>query len=349
MLIVTIIHLLSVFLTFLSRYRTFRYGFEFAILILICFFGVRYEYGNDYISYSLMFDEIQAADPWDFYVRGRYIERGWFLLNKLFSPLGFPSLVFFHTIVQFGSIYYFFNKYIERKYLYIAVFIYLFSASLSLTMISMMRQTMAMSIMLFAIPFLLNRKYIYFSILVICAAMFHNSALIMFSILLFPFVRVNIYVLISIFLYMFPLLFAGPAESLIQAFVGYFFEAYLLSFNSFSELSLGGSGILYFLLLLLFAYFLKNKTSYFVMLNIMAFVTIPYATFAPLLTRVSSYFLLGGIVGFVEVLNLQTRISLLIKILFLIYLFFIIYTYIFFFQSKVNISYYSEYHTIFEF
>ena len=89
MIAVTIVNIVAVLLTFLSRYKNFRYGFEIAILVLIIFFGVRYNYGNDYPGYYDMFNEINSYHTLTIALGNMGIEDGWIVLNRLFAPLGF--------------------------------------------------------------------------------------------------------------------------------------------------------------------------------------------------------------------------------------------------------------------
>lgn len=163
MYIVIFVNTLAVLFSYLSKYNKFSYGFELAFFCLILFYGVRYNYGNDYISYWQMFDEIASYRSFVLFDDSVRIEPGWILLNKIFSRCGFPFLVFFLTIFQFLSIYYFIKRFVPINKRYIALFIYLFSFDLMLLELSMMRQTIAIFLTMYAVVFLLNQKFIFFS------------------------------------------------------------------------------------------------------------------------------------------------------------------------------------------
>ena len=230
MLAVTIINIIAILLTYLSRYKNFKHGFGVSILVLIVFFGIRYNYGNDYASYSSMFNEINNYQSIQAALDNTSIEVGWLLLNRLFKPVGFYILVFCLTCFQFGSFYVFLKRYIRREQLYIALSIYLFSSDLMLTMLSMMRQCLAMNIILWSIPLILNKKFVKSIILILLAAQFHQSAyIVFFFLLLVPFLQqINHKVYIICMLCLFIVLFvaSNTVSELLVLIVDSNFEKY---------------------------------------------------------------------------------------------------------------------------
>ena len=117
MIAVTIINILAVIFIYISKYKNLRYCYEIAIIILIVFYGIRYNYGNDYGAYSLMFQEINSYQSFHDAFHSMNIEKGWIILNRLFAPLGFYTLVFCLTVFQFGVPYFFFKKYVKNVHL----------------------------------------------------------------------------------------------------------------------------------------------------------------------------------------------------------------------------------------
>ena len=184
MISVTIVNIIAVLLAYLGRYSKYRYGFIGAIVLLICFYGIRYDYGNDYMGYFRSFMSYNMYETIEYSTDSKDIERGWLFLNRLFAPLGFPALVFFLTVIQFCTIYWFIKKYVDTKYCYLVLFFYLFSPGLMLTMLSMMRQALAMNIVLWAVPTILRKKIWQSLLLIYLAAQFHQTAYVM---LILPF------------------------------------------------------------------------------------------------------------------------------------------------------------------
>ncbi len=62
------------------------------------------------------------------------------ILNYLFVPFGWQSFITFLTIIQFGTVYWFINKYSDTKYMWIVFALYVLSSELMLVSLSMLRR-----------------------------------------------------------------------------------------------------------------------------------------------------------------------------------------------------------------
>ena len=354
MLAVSIINIVAVFLTYLSKYYKFRYGFELAIILLICFFGIRYNYGNDYPAYYAMFADINRYQIIDYSTDSTSLERGWKFLNRIFAPLGFWSLVFCLTAFHFVSIYYIIKKYIDKDQQFVALFLYLFTTSLMLTMLSMMRQCLAMSIILWAIPFILKKNYIKSALLIYLAAQFHQSAYLLFILLICPMlgeISKKKYVFGFIMIFIFLWLMKAPISNLLMDVVQTYFNKYdiYLAENSGAELSTGVGVIYYsivFLCLLVYDPHDKSPESFFMKMMAVSIIFIPLGLIVQLISRLAAYFQLIGIFGLASIPTFKSKYHLPTVMLFS-YVFFVIYGYISFFFSDVWTKSYMEYHTIF--
>lgn len=297
MYIVIFVNTLAVLFSYLSKYNKFSYGFELAFFCLILFYGVRYNYGNDYISYWQMFDEIASYRSFVLFDDSVRIEPGWILLNKIFSGCGFPFLVFFLTIFQFLSIYYFIKRFVPINKRYIALFIYLFSFDLMLLELSMMRQTIAIFLTMYAVVFLLNQKFIFFSIFALLAPMFHVSAWIItpaYIILLFRFkVATNFqlpFLLVVLFLFL-------SIDSLNEIFVS-LITSHLNTYAVYLDrgaAELGsGLGLTFNLIIMLCILFTINRQSATIQFlykwNLLAYIVLPFGFLIDLIARVGFYF-----------------------------------------------------------
>ena len=58
MLIVLFISCLSVFIVYLYSKGLLKNGLEIAFILLAAFFSIRYKYGNDYVGYMDVFNDI---------------------------------------------------------------------------------------------------------------------------------------------------------------------------------------------------------------------------------------------------------------------------------------------------
>ena len=143
-----------------------------------CFFivAVRKRVGWDYWMYSQGFIDIYHAPFSDFGYLGW--EKGYILLNKLvaaFTSHGhmlFAAAAFLSLIGPFYMIW----KYSKNEFL--SVFLYLNLSFLYMDM-NYMRQSIALSIICFSYPFIRDKKFWRFLLIVIAAAFFHKSALYM--------------------------------------------------------------------------------------------------------------------------------------------------------------------------
>ena len=346
MLIIIIVSLISVFLTYLSKYRETRYCFEIAILSLIIFWGFRYNFGNDYAVYLANFDSIKN------YSEGIIeLESGWVLLNRIFSYGEFPSLVFFITIIQFYSIYFYLKHYVEVKYRWFVLLFYIINASLMIHSLSGLRQTVAMSIFIFSLHYIYNRKYLPSLLLLLIAAQFHSSAYLM---LVLPFTiflsrikkKSYVYMLIAIFIICF--FFRGFVLRLSSA---------LLQFDEISKYDLyltqsdsqyGGKGfgiMLQMLVLCILLVYDKHEDTmqnWLLKLYQMSFVFIPLYTILPTFARLQMYFMLLGIGG-VPMLIKTAKASMLNAVIIVLFLMMILLG----FSSALSYDSYSSYNTIF--
>ena len=353
MISVTIVNIIAVLLTYLSRYPKCRYGFVGATILLICFYGIRYDYGNDYMGYFRDFMSYNLYDVVEYSTDSKDIERGWLLLNRLFAPLGFPTLVFFLTIIQFGTIYWLIKKYVGNRYCYLVLFFYLFSPGLMLTMLSMMRQALAMNIVLWAVPFILKKRFWLSLLLIYLAAQFHQSAYMM---LLLPFTvflmnlsrKLYVGLMFGLFVVLF---FSGNFLSAqINFWVENYFDKYEYYTNQGESEELN-SGLGFILNLIFFSTFLfgdkheRLTESWFVKVLAISYVFIPLGFIIPIIGRIGTYFQIAGIIGLVSIKKECCKRIFTFGV-WGIYVFMTLYAYITFFYSDVWIDKYMEYNTI---
>ena len=296
---IALISIISILLTYCSRFRRTRYCFEVAIILLTLFWSIRYEFGNDYAIYLSNFDSIKAYG--DSIIE---LEYGWVLLNKVFSHLGFSWLVLFITLIQFYSIYFYLKRYVDVKYRWFVLMFYIINPSLMIHSLSGLRQTIAMSIVIFALHMIYKRKYIPSLIIILLAAQFHTSAYFMLLLpltLFFQNVKKETYVclLVSIFIlcFFFRDAVLGFTNSIIQFDSVAKYQDYLQQ----SELIYEGSGIGVLLKLFVLVILLKydkhenNFHNWILKLYQLSFIFIPLYMILPIFNRMQIYFLLLGI------------------------------------------------------
>lgn len=185
--IVTTVNVIAVLIVMLGR--RFRMGNPLLVAcwMLILFFGFRENYGNDVPMYEKTFRMINAE-----YVQlinehwvGR-LEIGWKLLNQFFRPFGFQTMLFFLTAVQFLTVYKLIHKYVSPRNEWIVFAFYLFSSSMMLVQLSMLRQGLSMNVVALGLPYLFDKKYVKFFLAVLLATSFHTSAWVALGLIFIP-------------------------------------------------------------------------------------------------------------------------------------------------------------------
>ena len=344
MLISTIL-LISIFFTYLSKYKNARFFLNLAFILLVVFWGIRYDFGNDYSVYLYNFNLINSDSK-----GALNFEFGWILLNKLFSGLGFSYLVFFVTIFQFYSIYFYLTHYVKSEYRWLVLLFYAINISLMIHSLSGMRQTIAMSFFVFVLHYVYERKYIPCIIILFLAAQFHSSAYFM---LILPIVRyildlkkiVYIYLLLAIFIVCF--VFKDTVMLLTTLSLQFEDVSKYENYLDQSDSSYSGNGLGILLQLIVLIILLINdrheKTIDNLLLKLyqISFVFVPLYTILPIFNRIQMYFLLLGLGGTPMLIKVAKK-NLLFFVVIILYFLMMLLS----FKSVLSSGPYSIYQTI---
>lgn len=178
MVALIILSLIVILLTYFESNGILKNGMLLGFVILTTVLGLRFEYGNDYISYSQKF-LAYGLEMFNFsnLIDGTISDPLWYLLNRLFYTFGFQPMVMFLTIVN-SIAYYKLIRILPKELWVFGLFIYFFTNSFLPIQLSMMRQALAMSLIIIATLGILEKKYIYPLILLVLASGIHSSALI---------------------------------------------------------------------------------------------------------------------------------------------------------------------------
>lgn len=172
-------------------------GLEFGWLLLFVYLAIRYDYGNDYLSYL---DNFQLYNSYSFKLtnteawaglqsRGEY---GWVIFNKICGPLGFFGMIILLTALFMVQIYYLIKKYVPPKWYWLAVFIFAFHPTFMVVgLAGMIRQWMALFLFVVACKFIHERRLVPYFLLILLATTFHTSAFFLFPIGLLAFIPIE--------------------------------------------------------------------------------------------------------------------------------------------------------------
>lgn len=154
----------------------------FIVLATMMMFRSMYV-GNDTYKYVTLFEEISKTNNLDSYIESSRYETGFVYLCRLLSYIwNDPQILFIvtgaFTAFAFGRFIY---KYSDIPWMSVLMFLTLQFFDLSL---SGVRQILSVSMLLFAYDYMIDRKLLKFSLIVLLASTIHGSAVMFF--LLYP-------------------------------------------------------------------------------------------------------------------------------------------------------------------
>lgn len=133
-----------------------------AFVLLTAFLSLGYYWGNDVAKYEERFEYYSNSGIalFDFSQYGFIAlkEFGFVFINLLCKPIGFWGMRAVLFILENAILYYFIVKHVDRKWYWLAVFIYVFNPNFWVLSSSMMRQWLAICIVVLATDFLSRNK-----------------------------------------------------------------------------------------------------------------------------------------------------------------------------------------------
>lgn len=172
-------------LLFLSSFRSINIGNDTATYVNLYYLFGSWE---DLISENVLLSS-------NFYSESR-IEIGYILLNKFLYNLSSDyAMLFFGTSLLILSIWIIFI-YKHSTLVWLSIFLFI-NLRLFYFTLSGLRQAIAMALILVSYKFLIERKFIYFAIIVFCASLFHLSALVFLIIYPLSKIKLNKKILIN--------------------------------------------------------------------------------------------------------------------------------------------------------
>lgn len=346
-----ILGIISVLFAFLSKYKETKWGLIASFTLIFLFLAFRYNFGNDYMGYLEGFNKVNSYGEINYFGKYYNYEIGWLVLIRLFQRLGFFTMVGFLAFLNCIIYYRFIKKYVDVRYYWLAVFIYVFDPQFMLIQASAMRQSLAIGIFLFSIDYIYKKDLIRFAVCIGIASLFHSSALILLPVYLLGYinVKVNKFTGIALFgifisLFLFPSIFTIYVNSIVTSY----FKKYEI-YQGPAETIGTGLGVLYlsgmFLLVLFFDKFQRNQNALLFKIAVISFMFIPLSLMVTLISRVGMYFTPSIIVTYPRIFK---TINSGYKTIFIIS-FFLMTCYIFFtfFNSELWRTSYGTYRTIF--
>lgn len=346
--------LLAVFLAFLSRReKNHSYFLLLAFVLLTSFLSLGYYWGNDVPTYEEWFESITNSGVpwWDFSSYDTFVlhDYGFVFIYLICKPLGFWGMRAVVFIIENAIVYRFIIKHVDRRWYWLAVFIYVFNPNFWALGSSMMRQWMAMCIVLYGADFLLEKKYIKYVVCVLIAASIHVSSLICMLLLPLSFLqqKTNIKRVVAFISIIVAYWILSP---IFIDYVGLFLRAEEL-YMDYTDIhgSVGISNVgqlIIYTLLLYSSVKTKQRDGLFNWIVMLYSLILPLLSLGELSSRLGLYFTLFSIgiyplyMGNPNIQKSQKTIIVTIVCAYLIYSFFV------FFTSSTYNKYFGTYNTL---
>lgn len=140
-------------------------------IALLVFLSIRYEYGNDYANYKIIYDSVRrGGDSFG-------VEIGYIVLSHIVP--NFYLLIFLISAFYIFVLYMFIKKEVATEYYFLALLILLLNPYLFLINLSAIRQTIAALIFILGIHYLLERNFFAYMFIVLIAFLLHRTSLVL--------------------------------------------------------------------------------------------------------------------------------------------------------------------------
>lgn len=237
--------ILPIFFIFLKKHKALQNIVYYVVLcFIIILVSIRYQVGSDFYRYEYIYIGIQDNER---------VELGFQTLVNLLNLLGLPSqsLFLFSALIIYGLVFK------TSKYLSSYIFIALWFLIFFLPSLNLLRQSISIAILTYAILYLEHKKR--FILLVFLATSFHYTGAIGIVFLILSRIHIRFLWAMALFL---PLLSIFKISDIILA-LGIFQDSYYLFYLTDQSVyagqqSLSIGGVIRVLLVFLFIYIYRN-------------------------------------------------------------------------------------------
>jgi transmembrane protein EpsG len=250
------------FLPQLNKNYPVRY---IAYILLFLFLALRYDYGNDYMSYFNTFELIKAG-----LISISDTDPLFWLLNVIMP--NFYILIAFISLFYISVIANFIEKNLKNNTKWIGILLLLINPYLFLIHLSSLRQTIAILIFVLSTKYLINKNLIKYVFTIFIASLFHSSAIIL--LLIYPFISPNKLKSKNVIVFIIALILVvtTPLLDYILNFAFNYFPEYRFYYLQGITNSIRSTILTSFILtfILLFSNMVKNKYRIYTKLSIFA-------------------------------------------------------------------------------
>lgn len=182
MIVLLIFSILAILLTYFEGNNKLKGGMNIGFAIVILVACIRDNYGNDWPNYLDWYTQISRSKLGLLELLSSKaifgVDNGWSILNYFFIPFGFNTFVAAITIFTGVVYYHFIKENVERKWWWLAVFVYLFSSQIFVLGLSMLRQTFAITLFVWSYKYVKKNEIVRPFLMMLAACLVHSSAII---------------------------------------------------------------------------------------------------------------------------------------------------------------------------
>lgn len=344
---------IAILLAYLAKYDRMKNALPLAFIIITTFLSLGYEWGNDVPSYYNRFEDFNQYSLFDFekYKEVNFkSEYGWVIINQLCAPIGFYGMRAVLFAFENLVIYLLIKRVVPKEYYWFAVFIYTMNPNFMVLSSSMMRQWLAMCLVILGFLYLERGKWMTYIVLILIAFSIHISSLICLPLVFLPRLTNN-YKSTSIPVWIFVFLIYFLMSGLVVNYLTSWLQSEAIYDSYANADSVGFLGMIQLIIIVYIFMHLqqieKDKRLYIaVMLGYI--LILPLLAYSSLASRLTYYFLIFSIAAYPIFLS-QSKVSKAIKYVFIAAIITItVYSYIMFFASPIWFRFYYRYTTLIE-
>lgn len=277
----------------------------FTFFILFLFLALRYDYGNDYMSYYNNYIDINNGLP------------AWGHNNILYKYLNlltpnFEVFIAITSLFYIIAIYHLISDNLNVNDYWFSIILLLLNPYLFLVHLSSIRQTIAICIFIFAVHFAVKRKPLIYFLLILAATGFHSSAIILMPVYfianekkisnkLFLTILVTIIIFITTPIFETVISFTLRKLSLYSLYQHYFEQGLQNSLRATLIASI------FLVIIILNINKLEGRKIIYAKLSLMAIIISILAYKLSMMTRVGMYFEVFLIITLPQILNLVEK------------------------------------------
>lgn len=314
---------IAILLAFLARFDRMKFTLPLAFIAITVFLSLGYEWGNDVPTYFSWFEGYTRYSLFDFrsYENlNQKSEFGWVFINQLCAPIGFYGMRAVLFTFENLVIYLLVKRIVPKEYYWFAVFVYTMDPNFMILGSSMMRQWLAMCIVVLGFLFLEKRKWLVYVLLIFIAFSIHRSSLMCLPLVFLPRVM-NHYksktalLLIPIFVFYYLL------SNFMVDYVAGWLQSEDMYSNYTSAMYSSGVGFLSIVQFVIFIFMFVNiqpieKSKRIYIAVLMAFgLILPLYNYSGLASRLGFYFTVFSI-GAYSLFIGQSKVSGVVKFIF---------------------------------